>query len=221
MTEPERCALRPADFYMSLYNVIFTVLPPLVIGMFDQDVDRANSRLYPGAPPSQRAVADRRPCPLAAGPCACMRRCAVPQWPAGRLDTGGSAVCAGLYQAGPRNLYFGPQALAGWVANAIFQVQCWPEPEYRMPHATCLGALLPTIAVLRPRPPSTATKGASRASPEEVTAVSDAAQALVMFAMVMTATQAIYADRASGTTFTHWEVRAEPVHPAFCTRLHA
>lgn len=38
-----------ADFYMSLYNVIFTVLPPLIIGMFDQDVDREMSRLYPGA----------------------------------------------------------------------------------------------------------------------------------------------------------------------------
>ena len=37
-----------ADFYMSLYNVIFTVLPPLVIGMFDQDVNRESSRLYPG-----------------------------------------------------------------------------------------------------------------------------------------------------------------------------
>lgn len=33
---------------MSLYNVIFTVLPPLVIGIFDQDVDRETSRLYPG-----------------------------------------------------------------------------------------------------------------------------------------------------------------------------
>ncbi len=39
-----------ADFYMSLYNVIFTVLPPLVIGIFDQDVDREISRLYPGQP---------------------------------------------------------------------------------------------------------------------------------------------------------------------------
>ena len=33
---------------MSLYNVIFTVLPPLVIGIFDQDVDREMSHLYPG-----------------------------------------------------------------------------------------------------------------------------------------------------------------------------
>lgn len=33
---------------MSLYNVIFTVLPPLAIGIFDQDVDREMSRLYPG-----------------------------------------------------------------------------------------------------------------------------------------------------------------------------
>lgn len=41
--------LAAADFYMSLYNVIFTVLPPLIIGMFDQDVDREMSRLYPGA----------------------------------------------------------------------------------------------------------------------------------------------------------------------------
>lgn len=36
---------------MSLYNVIFTVLPPLVIGIFDQDVDRETSRLYPGELP--------------------------------------------------------------------------------------------------------------------------------------------------------------------------
>ena len=37
---------------MSLYNVIFTVLPPIVIGIFDQDVDREMSRLYPGKRPS-------------------------------------------------------------------------------------------------------------------------------------------------------------------------
>ena len=58
---------------------------------------------------------------------------------------------AGLYQAGPRNLYFSWRALAGWLANAVFQ-------------------------------------------------------AVVMFVMVMSATKATYADRASGTTFTHWEV---------------
>ena len=52
----------------------------------------------------------------------------------------------GLYQAGPRNLYFRPSALVGWVLNAIFQ-------------------------------------------------------AAVMFVMVMYATQAVYADCASGTTF--------------------
>lgn len=63
-----------------------------------------------------------------------------------------STVCAGLYQAGPKNLYFRPWALAGWVVNAIFQ-------------------------------------------------------AAIMFVMVMFATQSIYADRSSGTTFTHWEVR--------------
>jgi len=34
-----------------------------------------------------------------------------------------SARCcaAGLYQAGPKNLYFRPKALAGWLLNAIFQ----------------------------------------------------------------------------------------------------
>lgn len=31
-------------------------------------------------------------------------------------------------------------------------------------------------------------------------------QAALMFAMVMFATQAIYSDRSSGTTFSHWEV---------------
>ena len=61
---------------------------------------------------------------------------------------------AGLYQAGPRNLYFRPRALAGWLLNAVFQ-------------------------------------------------------AGVMFVMVMYATRAIYSDRASGTTFSHWEVRCK------------
>ncbi|KAK9864093.1 hypothetical protein WJX84_000818 [Apatococcus fuscideae] len=36
------------DFYMSLYNVGFTVLPPLVVGIFDQDVSKDLSRRYPG-----------------------------------------------------------------------------------------------------------------------------------------------------------------------------
>ena len=45
------CLIGCADFYMSLYNVIFSVLPPLVIGIFDQDVNREMSRLYPGAVP--------------------------------------------------------------------------------------------------------------------------------------------------------------------------
>ena len=31
-------------------------------------------------------------------------------------------------------------------------------------------------------------------------------QAVLMFLVVMYATQAIYADRSSGTTFSHWEV---------------
>ena len=37
-----------ADFYMSLYNVLFTVLPPMVVGIFDQDVSRSFSLRYPG-----------------------------------------------------------------------------------------------------------------------------------------------------------------------------
>lgn len=31
-------------------------------------------------------------------------------------------------------------------------------------------------------------------------------QAAIMFAMVIQATRAIYADRSSGMTYTHWEV---------------
>jgi len=38
-----------ADFYMSLYNVVFTMLAPLVIGTIDQDVNRATSLSHPGA----------------------------------------------------------------------------------------------------------------------------------------------------------------------------
>ncbi|KAK9845741.1 hypothetical protein WJX81_001079 [Elliptochloris bilobata] len=36
------------DFYMSLYNVVFTMLPPLVVGTIDQDVNCATSRCFPG-----------------------------------------------------------------------------------------------------------------------------------------------------------------------------
>ena len=111
----EACCVHYAeDFYMSLYNVIFTVLPPLVIGMFDQDVDRQSSRLYPGMP-----LADCKAAPLSlrgASLHACVRDCAAV---AGIQEC---LLCTGLYQAGPKNLYFRPRALAGWIINAIFQV---------------------------------------------------------------------------------------------------
>ncbi len=38
-----------ADFYMSLYNVVFTMAAPLVVGTVDQDVNCATSRAFPGA----------------------------------------------------------------------------------------------------------------------------------------------------------------------------
>ena len=37
-----------ADFYMSLYNVVFTALMPLIVGTMDIDVNRESSRKYPG-----------------------------------------------------------------------------------------------------------------------------------------------------------------------------
>lgn len=37
-----------ADFYMSLYNVVFTALTPLIVGTMDSDVNREMSRKYPG-----------------------------------------------------------------------------------------------------------------------------------------------------------------------------
>ncbi|KAL3150345.1 hypothetical protein ABBQ32_000189 [Trebouxia sp. C0010 RCD-2024] len=36
------------DFYMSLYNVVFTALTPLIVGTMDSDVNREMSRKYPG-----------------------------------------------------------------------------------------------------------------------------------------------------------------------------
>lgn len=36
------------EFYISLYNVIFTSVTPLAIGIFDQDVPRKVSIKYPG-----------------------------------------------------------------------------------------------------------------------------------------------------------------------------
>ena len=36
---------------MSLYNVVFTALTPLIVGTMDSDVNREMSRKYPGLPP--------------------------------------------------------------------------------------------------------------------------------------------------------------------------
>lgn len=44
----DRACDRPADFYMSLYNVVFTALSPMVIGLLDQDVDKAMSSRFAG-----------------------------------------------------------------------------------------------------------------------------------------------------------------------------
>lgn len=35
---------------MSLYNVVFTALTPLIVGTMDSDVNREMSRKYPGPP---------------------------------------------------------------------------------------------------------------------------------------------------------------------------
>ncbi len=37
-----------ADFYMSLYNVVFSALVPLIVGTMDVDVSKEMSRKYPG-----------------------------------------------------------------------------------------------------------------------------------------------------------------------------
>ena len=37
-----------ADFYMSLYNVVFSALVPLIVGTMDVDVSKELSRKYPG-----------------------------------------------------------------------------------------------------------------------------------------------------------------------------
>ena len=36
------------DFYMTLYNVVFTSAAPLVVGMFDRDLDKPYGLRYPG-----------------------------------------------------------------------------------------------------------------------------------------------------------------------------
>ena len=45
-----------ADFYMSGYNVVFSLLPPLLIGIMDQDVDRDHALSYPGTLPSSHTA---------------------------------------------------------------------------------------------------------------------------------------------------------------------
>lgn len=41
---------------MSLYNVVFTALTPLIVGTMDSDVNREMSRKYPGPPLTQRPL---------------------------------------------------------------------------------------------------------------------------------------------------------------------
>ena len=36
-----------SDVYMTLFNVVFTALTPIVIGIFDRDVDRDKGLQYP------------------------------------------------------------------------------------------------------------------------------------------------------------------------------
>ena len=36
-----------SDVYMTLFNVVFTALTPIVIGIFDRDVDREKGLQYP------------------------------------------------------------------------------------------------------------------------------------------------------------------------------
>ena len=36
------------DFYMTLFNVVFTALTPIIIGIFDRDVDKEMGLKYPG-----------------------------------------------------------------------------------------------------------------------------------------------------------------------------
>lgn len=49
-----RCVVHTADFYMSLYNVVFTAMMPLIVGTMDIDVNREMSRKYPGINPKQQ-----------------------------------------------------------------------------------------------------------------------------------------------------------------------
>jgi phospholipid-transporting ATPase len=48
------------DFYMTLYNVVFTALTPIVIGMFDRDVDKEMGLKYPGLYRQGKACAEMR-----------------------------------------------------------------------------------------------------------------------------------------------------------------
>ena len=46
---PDSIDMCAADFYMSLYNVVFTAVPPLIMGLLDEDVDKTMSSRYAGA----------------------------------------------------------------------------------------------------------------------------------------------------------------------------
>ncbi|KAK9787844.1 hypothetical protein WJX73_000953 [Symbiochloris irregularis] len=92
------------QYFMSLYNVVFTAFPPLLLGLLDEDVNRAMSSRY-----------------------------------------------AGLYQYGPKNKLFNAWTLSWWLANACYQ-------------------------------------------------------AAIMFAMVITATQAVHAGRSTGRPYSLWQV---------------
>ena len=99
-----------SDVYMTLFNVLFTSLTPIIIGVFDKDVDREMGMKYPAL--YKQGVSTRACCQLAAGQ-------PLVYWYS--LSRVLSTQLSRSACSGQRNDYFNFYAIIGWLCTAVLQ----------------------------------------------------------------------------------------------------
>jgi phospholipid-transporting ATPase len=106
------------DFYMTLFNVVFTAAAPLVIGWFDRDLDKNAGLRFPFLY-KEGELLHRRAC-VSAQPVRCgvlQHRLRVQAMT--RHDHRPTTRASITTPAGQQNLYFSLPAIVGWLGTAL------------------------------------------------------------------------------------------------------